>query len=134
MQAFRACQYLQSVIFLLLLPSLQLATGLRTRLLVPARSQATAPGHLRDKKSLQSLFCSAVSVTARPLCRKNMDGTNWQHFTDTSTRMPIYTCGSPYHCVKEWFKRKKEKSATLLMVNSAKNTVQLFLSELHRKS
>lgn len=62
-QAFSACEYLQSCFFLLL-QALQLVMGLRTWLLVPARSQAPAPGCLRDKKSLQSLSCSAISVTA----------------------------------------------------------------------
>lgn len=62
---------------------------------------------------------------------KNTDGTNWQHFTEANTRMPIYTRGSSYIVQKNDLKKK---SATFLMLNSAKYTVHLFLSELHRKN
>lgn len=38
---------------------------------------------------------------------KNTDGTNWQHFTEANTRMPIYTRGSSYIVQKNDLKKKK---------------------------
>lgn len=114
-RAFSTCVYLQNLFFFLL-QALQLSTGLQTQLLVPATSQAPAPGHLPDKKSLQSLFCSAINVTARQLHWKNIDGKKRQHFTAANTRITIYTHGSSY------IVSKKKKKATFLTLNSTKNT------------
>lgn len=70
-QAFPAFEYLQTLFLFLpfLLQALHLTMGLWSWLLVLAHSQAPAPGPLPDddKKSLQSLSCSAINVTARQL-------------------------------------------------------------------
>lgn len=106
--------------------AVELAAGPCTQ---PGSSSRTSPWWWQKVPSIFVLLCNKCHSSTATLKKYGRDKlATFYRSQHKDAHLYLWKLS---HCVKEWF---FQKSVTFLMLNSATNTVQLFLSELHSKS